>query len=130
MDIEDASFVRDAAPAPHTAAALAPDTLRAAQRPAARVAADAFAGPLPLGAWAELQTQGEWIRTQMTWASPHGTLFLFTNSAGATHSMTRRTYDRLITLGQLKVISALPLMDDALDAVAQQAMQNSVDSTL
>lgn len=130
MDIEDASFVRDAAPAPHTAAALAPDALRAAQRPAARVAADAFAGPLPLGAWAELQTQGEWIRTQMTWASPHGTLFLFTNSAGATHSMTRRTYDRLITLGQLKVISALPLMDDALDAVAQQAMQNSVDSTL
>jgi hypothetical protein len=85
-------------------------------------------GPLPLGAWVELHTNGDWIRTQMTWASPHGTLFLFTNAAGATHSMTRRTYDRLVALGQLKVISALPVMDDALDAVAHKAMQNSVDS--
>ncbi|WP_293661196.1 DUF1631 family protein [Rhodoferax sp. OV413] len=116
MDIEDAPLQSLVNPAPNQASAPG--------------AAPAPVGPLPLGAWVELQTNGEWIRTQMTWASPHGTLFLFTNAAGATHSMTRRTHDRLVALGQLKVISALPVMDDALDAVAHKAMQNSVDSTL
>jgi hypothetical protein len=85
---------------------------------------------LPLGSWVELHTNGEWVRTQLTWASPHGTLFLFTSAAGSTQSMTRRTHDKLVAAGQLRVISAQPVVDGALDAVAQQAMKNSVDSTL
>lgn len=87
-------------------------------------------GALPLGAWVELMTNGEWVRTQLTWASPHGTLFLFTSVQGTTQSMTRRTHDKLVAAGQLRVISAQPVVDGALDAVAQQAMRNSVDSTL
>ena len=94
------------------------------------VASGPGAGGLPLGSWVELHTNGEWVRTQLTWASPHGTLFLFTSAAGSTQSMTRRTHDKLVAAGQLRVISAQPVVDGALDAVAQQAMKNSVDSTL
>jgi len=87
-------------------------------------------GALPLGSWVELMSNGEWVRTQLTWASPHGTLFLFTSVYGTTQSMTRRTHDKLVAAGQLRMISGQPVVDGALDAVAQQAMRNSVDSTL
>ena len=97
---------------------------------AVSVTPTASTGSLPLGAWVELMTNGEWVRTQLTWASPHGTLFLFTTVQGTTQSMTRRTHDKLVAAGQLRVISAQPVVDGALDAVAQQAMRNSVDSTL
>jgi hypothetical protein len=88
------------------------------------------AGGLPLGAWVELSVNGEWVRTQLTWASPHGTLFLFTSAMGTTQSMTRRTHDKLVAAGQLHLISGQEVVDEALDAVAKQAMRNSVDSTL
>lgn len=84
---------------------------------------------LPLGSWIELLSQGQWNRTQLTWASPHGTLFLFTNSVGATQSMTRRSCDKLIAAGNLRLISGQPVVEEALDAVAKVAMRNSVDST-
>jgi hypothetical protein len=85
---------------------------------------------LPLGAWVELSVKGEWVRTQLTWASPHGTLFLFTSAMGTTQSMTRRTHDKLVTAGQLRLISGQEVVGEALDAVAKQAMRNSLDSTL
>ena len=46
---------------------------------------------------AELQCQikGEWVRAQLTWCSPHATLFMFTSIGGTAHSMSRRTLDRL-----------------------------------
>lgn len=97
---------------------------------ASPVVAGTGAGGLPLGSWVELQAHGDWVRTQLTWASPHGTLFLFTSAAGSTQSMTRRTHDKLVAAGQLRVISAQTVVDGALDAVAQQAMKNSVDSTM
>lgn len=84
---------------------------------------------MPVGTWIELKTADEWGRTQLTWASPHGTLFLFTNSFGATQSMTRRTRDKLIASGSLRMLSDAPVVEVALNAVAQIAMRNSVDST-
>ena len=84
---------------------------------------------LPLGSWIELKSNGQWVRTQLTWFSPHGTLFLFTNSVGATQSMTRRSCDRLIAAGHLRLISGQPVVEEALDAVAKAAMRNSLDST-
>lgn len=111
-------------------AATAAATILAPVMPSLVVGSSAGAGGLPLGSWVELYTTGEWVRTQLTWASPHGTLFLFTSAAGSTQSMTRRTHDKLVVAGQLRVISAQPVVDGALDAVAQQAMKNSVDSTL
>ncbi|MBK6591908.1 MAG: DUF1631 family protein [Burkholderiales bacterium] len=85
---------------------------------------------LPLGAWVELCVDGQWTRTQLTWASPHGTLYLFTNARGSTQSMSRRSRDRLVACGELRVISGQPLVDSALNAVAQLAMRNSVDTLI
>lgn len=81
---------------------------------------------LPLGTWVELMVGDQWVRTQLTWASPHGTLFLFTSGLGATQSMTRRSRDKLVAAGNLRIWSSQPLVEGALDAVAQLAMRNSV----
>lgn len=80
-----------------------------------------------IGAWVELLHEGQWQRTQLTWSSPHGSLFLFTNAAGGTQSMTRRLLDALLTEGKLRVVAVQPVVDGALDAVAEKAMRNSVD---
>jgi hypothetical protein len=85
---------------------------------------------LVLGSWVELKTDGQWLRTQLTWSSPHGTLFLFTNGFGATQSMTRRSRDKLVAAGHLRLVSSKAVMEGALNAVAQTAMRNSVDTGL
>ncbi|MFZ3127983.1 MAG: hypothetical protein WA136_08195, partial [Rhodoferax sp.] len=78
----------------------------------------------------ELRINGQWMRTQLTWTSPHGTLFLFTSAVGTTQSMTRRSRDKLMAVGSLRIISGQPVVDGALDAVAQTAMRNSMDIAL
>ena len=85
---------------------------------------------LPLGSWVELKVDGNWVRTQLTWASPHGTLYLFTSATGTSQSMTRRSRDRLVAAGSLRVISGAPVVDGALNAVAQIALRNSMDISL
>jgi hypothetical protein len=82
---------------------------------------------LRTGTWAELVVQGQWTRVQLTWASPHGTLFMFTSLAGTAHSMSRRTLERLRAQGLLRVIADRPVVDDAFDQVAQAALKNSLD---
>ena len=69
----------------------------------------------------------EWVRAQLTWASPHATLFMFTSLSGSAHSMSRRTLDRLWSQGQIKVVADRNVVDDALDQVAKAALKNSVD---
>ena len=96
----------------------------AAPDPSQPLPDDAF----PLGCWIEWKVDGKWVRTQLNWASPHGTLFLFTSAIGVTQSMTRRTRDRLLASGDLRLVRGQPVVDGALDAVAQMAMRNSVDS--
>ncbi len=81
-----------------------------------------------LGCWVELLVNSQWVRTQLTWVSSHESLFLFTNSAGDAQSMTRRSRDKLVAAGHLRVISGAPVVDGALNAVAQMAMRNSVNS--
>lgn len=111
--------------APQTALASTPDVLAVE----AGKVADAVLDDLPLGSWVELQTNGQWVRTQLTWASPHGTLFLFTSVFGTTQSMTRRSRDKLVANGSLRLVSGQTVVDGALDAVAQIALRNSVDTT-
>ena len=72
---------------------------------------------------------GQWVRTQLTWASPHGTLFLFTSAYGTSQSMTRRSRDKMIAAGNLRLVSGQPVVEGALNAVAQTAMRNSVETT-
>jgi hypothetical protein len=81
------------------------------------------------GAWVEM-FDGRWDRWQLTWASPHGTLFLFAHASGKTQSMTRRLVQRMLSSGVLKLVSAQAVVDGALDAVAQEALKNSVDLKL
>lgn len=89
--------------------------------------ADAIAeNSLPLGAWVELRVDSQWTRTQLTWASPQGTLFLFTTASGSTQSMTRRSRNRLFAAGRMRALADHPVLDVALDAVAQTALFNSL----
>ncbi len=81
---------------------------------------------LTTGSWVDLALGGVWVRAQLTWASPHRTLFMFISGAGLAHSMSRRTMDRLHGLGLIRFVSDGRVMDNALDAVAQAALRNDV----
>jgi hypothetical protein len=85
------------------------------------------AAEMQTGTWVELIVNNQWIRAQLTWASPHATLFMFTSLAGTAHSMSKRTLDRLRAQGQIKVIAERHVVDEALDQVAKAALKNSVD---
>lgn len=80
---------------------------------------------LAIGSWVELQLKGEWVRAQLTWASPHRTLFMFISGKGLAHSMSRRTMEQLRSRGMLRVVSERHVVDNALDAVAQAALLNA-----
>jgi hypothetical protein len=82
------------------------------------------AADLAIGSWVELQLKGEWVRAQLTWASPHGTLFMFISGKGLAHSMSRRTMEHLRTQGLMRIVSERHMVDNALDAVAQAALLN------
>ena len=81
-------------------------------------------GDLKTGVWVELLVEGAWLRAQLTWASPHRTLFMFISGGGLAHSMSRRTMERLRMQGAIRVVSSGPLVDNALDGVARSALQN------
>ncbi len=90
------------------------------------------AGAIAIGSWVELHlessTGAHWVRAQLTWASPHRTLFMFVSHGGKAHSMSQRTMDKLRAQGQIRVVSDGRLVEKALDAVAQTALRNSVDA--
>ncbi|MEJ7929001.1 DUF1631 family protein [Ramlibacter sp. AN1015] len=112
---------RDRQPGP-----AASDAAEPADAPAQPAAAQT--GELPaIGAWVELQVQGNWERVQLSWASPHRTLFMFTSPRGSAHSMSRRTLERLQSGGQLRMVADRSLVDEALDQVARAALRNSIE---
>lgn len=82
---------------------------------------------LAAGSWVDLALGGVWVRAQLTWASPHKTLFMFISGGGMAHSMSRRTMDRLRGLGLIRLVSDGRVVDNALDAVAQAALLNDLD---
>lgn len=86
------------------------------------------ASTITVGTWVNLQVAGQWERTQLSWIGSHGNLFLFTSASGRTQSMTLRLLDRLLQQGSLQVLAEQTVVDNALNAVAQTAMQNSVES--
>jgi len=99
------------------------------QPPVVATVPDAVPVALKLGAWVEVQLKGAWQRMQLSWVSPHGTMFLFTSSRGKTQSMTQRFFERMLAEGKLRVVSEqASMVDGALDAVVHTAMLNSIDS--
>ncbi len=94
----------------------------------AGVAQDPYAD-FVIGAWVELVTSGRVVRTQLTWASPHGTLFLFTAPDSSTQSMTRRMRDKLAAEGALRVVPFVkPVMARALDVATVVPGRKSQDA--
>ena len=92
-----------------------------------QVAAGAWSvGDLKTGVWVELIVKGVWLRAQLTWTSPQRTLFMFVSSGGLAHSMSRRSMERLRMQGRIRVVSDGHIVDNALDAVAQTALQNDL----
>jgi hypothetical protein len=83
-------------------------------------------GDIKIGAWVELLADGGWLRAQLTWASPHRTLFMFISGGGLAHSMSRRTMERLRMASSIRFVSDGHVVDNALDAVVQRALQNDL----
>lgn len=81
-------------------------------------AEDSFAN-FAVGTWVELISNKRPVRTQLTWTSPNGTLFLFTAPDGSTQSMTRRMRDKLAAEGMLRVIRYKPSSRGASSAPAE-----------
>jgi hypothetical protein len=85
--------------------------------------------PLPeltLGAWVELNyPEGHLQRAELTWISPHGTMYLFKNGDGQTTSLSKSMCQRLFQQQGLRVIAMNSMVDDALDTVMAQAVRNS-----
>lgn len=82
-----------------------------------------------LGDWVDLLVDMQWLRAELTWVSPHNTLFMFTSQGGRKHSMTSRVLRNLLSMNLVKVVSQQGVVEGALDSVARTAMQNSVQGT-
>jgi hypothetical protein len=96
VDTHAVMLEQASAPAPAEAASAAP-------------AAEVDPHPeFRVGAWVELASKRGPVRTQLTWASPHKTLFLFTAQDNSTQSMTRRVRDKLLAEGSLRVLPGPP----------------------
>jgi len=97
---------------------------------AARAVGDAIdADRLQPGHFVEVMVRGQWIRWQLTWASPHGLLYMFTDAEGRPESMTRQILEKLVALGAMRPLPSQSLVDGALDAVAREALENSARTT-
>jgi hypothetical protein len=110
LEMHESGFVPDAANPPGESSPE-PDTLPPQE--------------LAVGAYVDLLSDG-WERWQLTWASPHGLLFMFTHASSSTRSMTRRKLNQMLSHGTLRLVSAHPVVDGALDAVAHAAWRNSL----
>lgn len=117
-ELLQAGLAAPAVPAAHPSAAATQETaaVEATQEPAM----DSPPGPeqgaaasveqaqqqpeFVLGTWVELVSQGRTVRTQLTWISPNGTLFLFTGTDGSTQSMTLRMRNKLLAQGNLRLV--------------------------
>lgn len=81
---------------------------------------------LQTGLWVMLLAEDGWTRTQLIWTSPSATLLLFSDALGYMQSLTRKACEQMFAQGQMRILSQDPVAD-ALDAVAQTAIRNSVD---
>jgi hypothetical protein len=101
--------------------------------PASRTDTDSGLEPLErvaLGSWVDLQKDTVWQRAQLTWVSPRGSLFMFTAVDGAPFSMTQRTLHNLLDTEKMRVVASADLVTSALDAVAEAALQNTINLNL
>ncbi len=80
------------------------------------------------GEWFDLFSGGEWLRAQLVWASARGTLYMFISRGGRSHSMTRRTCDRLLRERLLRPVGSREVVLQALQAVAGELPRRRGDA--
>jgi Protein of unknown function (DUF1631) len=124
----DSGFLDDRESAPQSTLPMQYDDEAAQAAPATP---DELSGllimePPTLGSWVEFLSNERWVRAQLTWASPHGTLFMFTGAAGNPTSMTRRALDKMQARQSLRIITQDSVVVGALNAVAQTALRNTI----
>ncbi len=91
------------------------DAAARADDPARRVDA------LRAGDFERLFVQGRWQRVQLLWRSEHGLFFLFAGeTAGRTHSITRRALERLAGAGLIQPLQTRPLMQRTIDRLSRE----------
>ena len=83
---------------------------------------------LRVGTWVELNIKDRWTRAQLTWESPRKTMFVFVSGSGAAHSMTIATIEKLLAEGKIRLVGEGRMVENALNAVADAALQNSAQS--
>ena len=125
MDLPDDADTPQS-PGPHATASDAESPHTYGPQPLETLVCNTPGVSLVVGAWVELQHKNVWRRTQLTWISPKGTMYLFANVLGQTQSMTQRSLNKMLATGTLRVVCGQPMLDSALDAVTQQALQNSL----
>ena len=57
-----------------------------------------------VGARFALMLGGEWVPATLTWIGRNRNLFMFVSQSGLSHAMSRRTMDRLLTQGRIRVL--------------------------
>ena len=80
---------------------------------------------LRVGTWVEIKIKDRWTRAQLTWESPRKTMFVFVSGSGAAHSMTIATIEKLLGEGQIRLVADGRMVENALNAVADAALQNT-----
>ena len=75
---------------------------------------------LRVGDFERLFVQGRWQRVQLLWRSEQGLFFLFAGeTAGRTHSITRRALERLAGAGLIQPLQTRPLVQRAIDSLGR-----------
>jgi hypothetical protein len=91
------------------------DAAARADDPARRVDA------VRVGDFERLFVQGRWQRVQLLWRSEQGLFFLFAGeSAGRTHSITRRALERLAGAGLIQPLQTRSLVQRAIDSLSRE----------
>jgi len=76
---------------------------------------------LQVGDFERLFVQGRWQRVQLLWRSEQGLFFLFAGeTAGRTHSITRRALERLAGAGLIQPLQTRPLVQRAIDRLSRE----------
>lgn len=85
------------------------------------------ASALHQGDWVNMLRGGSASRAELIWVSPEQTMYMFTTTTGRNQSMSRGTLDRLIKQGHVQLLVPANVMDNALNAVTETALRNSVE---
>lgn len=81
--------------------------------------AAALLSGLRAGDWVDLHSDGQWLRAQLLWASAKASLFMFTSRGGRAHTMTRRSCEKLLSKGLLRLVEVRAVVPEAIKAVVE-----------